>query len=68
MLYADDAGVVLQLLPEQLRKMIGVIVVVCAAFRLTVSEAKSKGIPEATVIFSEEAGDQIAQSNERTDQ
>ena len=35
MLYADDAGVVSQS-PEQLRKMIGVIVVVCPAFGLTV--------------------------------
>ena len=35
MLYADDAGVVSQSL-EKLRKMVGVIVVVCAAFGLTV--------------------------------
>ena len=35
MLYADDAGVVSQS-PEQPRKMMGVIVVVCAAFGLTV--------------------------------
>ena len=34
-LYADNAGVVLRF-PEQLRKMIGVIVIVCAAFGLTV--------------------------------
>ena len=40
MLYADDAGVVSQS-PEQLRKMMGVIVVVCAASGLTVSEAKT---------------------------
>ena len=39
MLYADDAGVILQS-PEQLRKMMGVIVIVSAAFGLTVSEAK----------------------------
>ena len=39
MLYADDAGVVSQS-PEQLRKMMGVIVVVCAAFGLTVLEAQ----------------------------
>ena len=39
MLYADDVGVVLQS-PEQLSKMMGVIVVVCAAFGLTVSEAQ----------------------------
>ena len=51
MLYAEDAGVVSQS-PEQLRKMMGVIEVVCAAFGLTVSEVKSgimclraKGIP-----------------------
>ena len=37
MLYADDAGVVSQS-PEQLRKMMRVIV--CAAFGLTASEAK----------------------------
>ena len=43
MLHADDAGVVSQSL-EQPRKMMGVIVVVCAAFDLTVSEAKTKVI------------------------
>ena len=36
MLYADDAGVVSQS-PEQLRKMMGVIVVVCVEFGLTIS-------------------------------
>ena len=41
MLYADDAGVVSQS-PEQLRKMMEVIVVVRAAFGLTVSEAKTE--------------------------
>ena len=40
MLYADDAGVVSRS-PEQLRKMMGAIVVVCAAFGLAVSEAKT---------------------------
>ena len=35
-LYADDAGVVSRS-PEQLRKMMEVIVVVCAVFGLTVS-------------------------------
>ena len=40
MLYADEARVVSQS-PEQLRKMLGVMVVVCAAFSLTVSEAKT---------------------------
>ena len=45
-----------------MRKMIGVIVVVCAAFGLTVSEAKTeiictrtKGMPESTATFSVEA-------------
>ena len=41
MLYADDAGVVSRS-SEQLRKMMEVIVVVCAAFGLTVSEAKTE--------------------------
>ena len=42
MLYADDAGVVSQS-PEQLRKMMGgVIVVVCAPFGPTVLEAKTE--------------------------
>ena len=39
MLYADDAEVVSPS-PKQPRKMIGVVVVVCAAFGLTVSKAK----------------------------
>ena len=58
MLYADDAGVVSHT-PEQLRKMMEVIVVVCAAFGLTVSEAnpeimclRTKGMPESTATFS----------------
>ena len=71
MLYADDAGVVSRL-PEKLRKMVGVIVVVCAAFGLTVSEAKTeimyiraKGIPESTITFSVEAAGQVYnQTNE----
>ena len=61
MLYADNAGVVSQS-PEQLRKPMGVIVVVCAAFDLTVSEAKTeamclcaKGMPKSTAMFSVEA-------------
>ena len=65
MLYADDAGVVSQS-PEQLTKMTGVIVVVCAAFDLTVSEAKTeimclraKGTPESTTTFSVEAAGQV---------
>ena len=44
----------------------GVIVVVCAAFGLTVSEAKTKivcfrtkGMPESTIIFSVEAAGQV---------
>ena len=61
MLYADDAGVVSQS-SEQPRKMMGVIVVVCAMFGLTVSEAKTeimclgaKRMPKYTAIFSVEA-------------
>ena len=71
MLHADDAGAVSQS-PEQLRKMLGVIVVVCAAFGPTVSEAKTeimylraKGMPESTAIFSVEATGQVYnQTNE----
>ena len=71
MLYADDAGVVLQS-PEQLRKIMGMIVVVCAAFGLTVSEAKTKimclrtkGMPESTATFSVQAAGQVyTQTNE----
>ena len=71
MLYADDDGVVSQS-PEQLRNMMGVIVVVCAAFGLTVSDAKTeimclsaKGMPESTATFSVEAAGQVYnQTNE----
>ena len=71
MLYADDAGVVSQS-PQQLRKMMGVIVVVCAAFGLIVSETKTeimclraKGMPESTATFSVEAAGQVYnQTNE----
>ena len=41
MLYADFAGVALQS-PEQLRIIMGVIVVVCAAFGPTVPEANTE--------------------------
>ena len=41
MLYADDAEVVSQS-PEKPRKMMGVVVLVCTAFGLTVSEAKTE--------------------------
>ena len=65
MLYADDAGVVSQS-PEQLRKMMGVIVVVCAVFGLTVSETKTeimclraKGMSVSTATFSVEAAGQV---------
>ena len=65
MLYADDAGVVSQS-PEQLRKMMGVIVVVYAAFGLTVSEAeteimflRAKGMPESTATCNVEAAGQV---------
>ena len=62
MFYANDVDVVSRL-TKQIRKMMGVFMFVCAAFRLTVSEAKTdniclrtKGMPEATTIFSVEAG------------
>ena len=65
MLYADDAGVVSRS-PEQLRKMMEVIVVVCAAFGLTLSETKTeiiclraKGMPESTATFIVEAAGQV---------
>ena len=61
MLYANGAGNVSQL-PEQPRKMMSVVVVVCAAFGLTVSEAKTevmclrtKGMPESTATFNVKA-------------
>ena len=64
-LYADDAGVVSQSL-EQLRKMMGVIVVVCVTVGLAVSEAtteimylRAKGMPESTATFSVEAAGQV---------
>ena len=71
MLYAGDAGVVSQSL-EQLRKMMGMIVVVCAAFGLLVSEAnteimssRAKGMPKSTATFSVEAAGQVYnQTNE----
>ena len=71
MLYADDAGVV-SLSPEQPRKMMEVVVVVCVAFGLTVSETKTeimclrtKGMPESTATFSVEAtGQEYNQTNE----
>ena len=71
MLHVNDAGVVSQS-PEQLRKMMGVIVVVCVAFGLTVSEAKTeimclraKGMSKSTDTFSvEAAGHVYSQMNE----
>ena len=71
MFYADDVGVVSQSY-KQLEKMMGVIVVVCAAFGLTVSEPKTKimclrakGMPESTATFRVEAAGQVySQTNE----
>ena len=68
---ADAAGVVSQS-PEQLRNIMGMVVVVCAAFVLTVSEAKTEivclrtnGMAESTATFSVEAAGQVyRQTNE----
>ena len=62
MFYTDDAGVVSHS-PEKLRKMMVVVVVVCALFSFTASEANTeiimclltKGAPESTAIRSVEA-------------
>ena len=69
--YVDDVGVVSQS-PKQPRKMVGIIVVMCAALGLVVSEVKTeimylctKGMPEATAIFSVEAAGQVySQTND----
>ena len=65
MLYADDAGVISES-PEQLRKIMGTIVVMCAAFGLIESQAKTeimrlrtRGMPASTTIFSVEAAGQV---------
>ena len=68
LLYADDAAVVSQS-PEQLRKIMVVIVTVCEAFGLTVSEAKTeimclrtRGTPDVATAFSVEAAGQVQTS------
>ena len=71
MLYADNTEVVSRS-PEQPRKMMEMIVAVCAAFGLTVSEARTeimfllaKGMPESIATFSVEAAGQVYnQTNE----
>ena len=71
MLYADDAGVASQS-PEQLRKMMGVIVVVCVALaspdrrvKIKIICLRMKWMPEAIAIFSvEAAGQECNQMNE----
>ena len=57
-IYAEDAGVVSRSL-EQTMTIMGVMMIVCAAFDLTVSEATNEimclrmnGMPESTAIFS----------------
>ena len=62
MLYADDTGVVSRS-PKQLTKMMGVIVIVCTAFGLTVLEAKPesmclrmKQMLDATAIYIQRRG------------
>ena len=71
MLYADTPRVISQSL-DQLSKNMGVVVVVCAAVGLTVSEAiaeiiclRAKWMPESTTMFSLEAAGQVYnQTNE----
>ena len=65
MLYADNAGIVSQP-PEKLCTMMRVIVVVCVAFGLTISEAKTetlgsrwKEMPKFTAKFSVEVAGQM---------
>ena len=62
MLDAFGAGVVSQS-PEQLRKMAGVIVVVCAVFGLTVSEAKA----ETMCLLTHEGDAGVHRHNQRRD-
>ena len=63
--YADDAGVVSRS-PEKLRKIMSVIAVAILAFSLTISDVeteimckRTKGMPEAPTIFSEETAGQV---------
>ena len=53
-------------MPKKLRKIMSMVVAVCAAFGLIVLDAKTditslrtKGMPESTAIFSVEAGVQV---------
>ena len=71
-LHAEDAGVVSES-PEQPRKMMGVIVVVCAAFGFTISEVKpeimclrAKRMAESTATFSVEAAGQVYNQTSRS--
>ena len=67
MVYADDIEVISQS-PEQLRKVMGVIVVVCLAVSKAKTEficLRAKEMPESTVIFGVEAAGQVhKQTNE----
>ena len=71
MFYANDTGIVSQS-HGQLRKMMGMIVIVCAVLGLTVPETKTevmglrrKGMSKSTAIFSLEAAGQVcSQKNE----
>ena len=71
MLCADDAEVVSQS-PQQLRKMMGGIVAVCAAFGLPCRKAQTEVVclrtmrmPESTAMYSVEAAGQVYnQTNE----
>ena len=71
MFYANDTGIVSQS-PGQLRKMMVMIVIVCAVLGLTVLETKTevmglrrKGVSKSTAILSVEAAGQVcSQTNE----
>lgn len=56
MLYADDVGI-LSRLPEGLEQMMAVVVEVCEAFGLTVSEKNGSHVLANTVYASDQSRD-----------
>ena len=58
MFYADDAGVASQS-PEKLRKMMGMIVVVCAADQDWDHVFSTKGMSKTTAVFTVEAAGRV---------